>query len=164
MRVTSALIALLISLPALAQQAELICISVGDASTYTVVVMYGRDGSMVAMQIPPEGLAEDSETTVLQHAENPFEALERVLLPGLEALPTPPTPEACADDIFGAVALAVQIDDAPALTYVAACATPEVLALNESLIEATGDPLGDEINSWTTPTIPLQRDICRDLQ
>ncbi len=141
----------------------MICISVGDAATYTVIVVYGRDGSMVTMRIPPDGVDQLSETLVIRQSADMFDVMEQVLSPGLDALPPPPAAEACRDDTIGAVAISLVSGD-QLRRYDAPCATAEVLALNQALIAATGDPLGEAVNNWTTPVIPAQRDMCRGME
>lgn len=163
MRSVLALLFLMVPLHAGAQQANLICISVGDADHLTVMVLYGADGGMVAMQIPPDGAEELAETAILQQAPEMFATLDQVLRPGLDTLLDAPGAATCEGDTLGPVAIGVQFTDAPAVIYEARCPTPEILSLNTAMMEATGDPLGEELASFTAPTIPSHRDMCRTL-
>ncbi len=155
--------ALLTPTLALAQEAELVCFSAGGPAEGTSVVIYGAGGDLLAMAIPPEGDAETMESALFTGFADTFPALEETIVAGLAELPEAPDAETCEDDGVGPVAIGVAFANAEPLIYDAPCISDEFLALNDAVVAATGDPVGQQTRTWGGPVVPALRDTCRML-
>ncbi len=163
MRILPAILLCLTPLTAHAQSADLLCVSVGGDGLWTQVALYGSDNTALVMAVPPEGEDAPMESRTVSLPDDAFPAMAAVLRPGLADLPPPPDAGACDGTSWGPVTIALAQSGADDLLYEAPCLTADVVALNEAMIAASGDPSGTPLREWTGPVLPAMRDICRDL-
>lgn len=160
-RIPPFLAALTLATGASAQEAETICLSAGGPEEGTAIAIYGHEGDLLSIAIPPEGSEVPMQNFLFDGLADTFPVLEATITEGLANLPPPPDASTCTGDTVGRVSVAVVYPDAPPLTYDAPCVSAEFLELNDAIITATGDPSGTPVREWFGDVIPAMRDICR---